>query len=134
MSKYEWNESLSVNNEEVDNEHKGLFELVNELDHADKTRGLLADIIGRLENYANVHFSHEEKLMKEMGFPGYEEHVKKHRAFVEWLDTVKITYRRAAESPFLIGDLVNKFLKEWLVEHIQKEDMKYRDFILGKKD
>lgn len=133
MSKYEWNEKLSVGNHEIDDDHKGLFSLVSELESADKTRSLMADIIGRLEAYAAEHFSREEDLMKSVGFPGCDDHIKEHESFVEWIKSVKKTYRRAAESPFLLSDLVNDYLKKWLVEHIMTEDMKYRDFIRSKK-
>lgn len=133
MSEYKWTDQLSVGDAHIDEDHKELFALINELAAADKAHGYLADIIGKLEKYANDHFSREEVLMREVEFPGFEHHVKEHQAFVEWLDTVKTTYRRAAESPFLISDLVNDFLEKWLVEHIMKEDMKYRDFILSRK-
>ncbi|MDH5360558.1 MAG: bacteriohemerythrin [Gammaproteobacteria bacterium] len=134
MSNFKWTEKLSVGDAEIDEDHKELFDLINKLESADKSRSSMANIIGQLEDYANEHFSREEVLMREVGFPGYSEHVKEHHAFVEWLDTVKKTYSRAAESPFLISDLVNDFLEKWLCEHIMTEDMKYRDFILETKD
>ena len=133
MSSYHWNQRLSVGDPDIDHDHQGLFDLVNELASADKTRGFMADIIVRLEQYANEHFAREEALMRSIGYPEYEQHLEKHRAFVEWLESVKTTYRRAAESPFLINDLVHDFLVEWLVDHIMKEDMKYRDYILSRK-
>ncbi len=70
--------------------------------------------------------------MREIGFTNIEEHIAGHHAFIEWLDTVKTTYRRAAESPFLIGDMVNKFLEGWLIKHILEDDMMYCDYV--KKD
>ena len=129
MSTFEWNEKLSVGDAAIDDDHKGLFDLIRELETANLTDGYLTDIISRLEDYAEGHFAREEALMKKMDFPDFDAHVVKHRAFTEWLDTVKTTYRRSAESPFQIGDMVNQFLRNWLVQHIMKEDMKYRDFM-----
>ncbi|MCB1760201.1 MAG: hemerythrin family protein [Gammaproteobacteria bacterium] len=133
MSNFQWNEKLSVGNAEIDADHKGLFELIAELENSAVTRGFLSYILGRLEGYAAEHFAREEQLMRRVGYPGFDAHIREHKAFVEWLETVKSTYTRAAESPYLIGDLVNDFLRGWLTRHIMEEDMKYRDFISERK-
>ncbi|MGB0696520.1 MAG: bacteriohemerythrin [Rhodospirillaceae bacterium] len=128
--KFVWIEAYRVGHPVVDADHQGLFALINELDQADITDGLLGEILNRLEDYAKNHFAREEELMRQGGYPDLEEHMKGHRNFEEWVHTVKATYRRAAESPFQISDLVNGFLQDWLVHHILEEDMAYRDFVL----
>lgn len=133
MNTFKWTENLSVGNKQIDEDHQGLFKLINDLQSADLTRSYLTEIINQLEDYTHEHFSREEELMQEVGFPGFEEHIKEHHMFIEWLDTVKKTYQRSAESAFLVNDLVNNFLNDWLTKHILQEDMKYRDFILSKK-
>jgi hemerythrin len=129
MNDFTWDETLRIGDPEIDADHQGLFALVDELEHGRKGETDLANIIARLEVYAEEHFAREEELMKKIGFPGMEAHIAEHRKFEEWLDTVKATYRRAAESPFLLADTVNQFLEQWLVNHIMKEDMKYKDFM-----
>ncbi|GAB4349133.1 MAG: hypothetical protein Kow006_10460 [Gammaproteobacteria bacterium] len=133
MTRYQWSEAFSVGDEAVDRDHKGLFSLVEELRESDPTLINPADIIGRLSDYAQHHFAREEALMRKAGYPGYEEHIKAHRSFVDWLERVELAYRQASTSSFLIGDLVNEFLAKWLTEHILSEDMRYRDYIAGKK-
>ncbi len=130
MSEYKWTTALSVGDPEIDNDHQELFALVDEMVDADLSDSFLLGIIGRLEKYTEYHFAREEDYMRENGYPGLAEHIEKHKLFVEWLKTVEQTYRRAAESPFQIADLVNDFLGTWLVEHIMHEDMQYRDFIV----
>jgi hemerythrin len=130
MSKFEWTTALSVGDEAIDHDHQELFSLVKDLADADLSDSFLLGIIGRLEKYTQYHFAREEELMRKYNFSGIEDHIQKHKMFVEWLHTVQLTYRRSAESPFQISDLVNDFLGNWLVEHIMNEDMKYRDFIL----
>ena len=134
MSQFEWTDKLSVGDAAIDKDHRELFELVQELAEADLSDGFVLGLIGRLEEYTEKHFSREEALMRAYAYPGLDDHVEKHRMFSEWLKTVEMTYRRAAESPFEISDLVNAFLGNWLVEHIMKEDMMYRDFIAGRKN
>ena len=129
MSRVEWKPEYSVGNAAIDADHKMLFDLVNRLSSADVTDGFLSEIIAELEDYAAGHFEREEAVMRAADYPDLEEHIKGHRNFVEWLESVKITYRRAAESPFQIGDSVNAFLQGWLVNHILKEDMLYKPHI-----
>ncbi|MBP2315346.1 bacteriohemerythrin [Azospirillum soli] len=130
MSTYEWRPDLSVGEADIDAEHRELFRLQQRLQSADAAEEVLPGILRQLEEYARTHFTHEEALMRRYAYPGYEDHVKRHRLFVEWLDAVKIAYGRSIETPFEIGATVNDFLGRWLVEHIQHEDMRYRDHIL----
>lgn len=133
MTRFEWKSEYSVGNAPIDADHQGLFALVHQLEAADMTDGFLDDILWQLEQYAEGHFAREEAYMREIDFPGIEEHIAGHHTFIEWLDTVKTTYRRAAESPFLIGDLVNKFLEGWLIKHILEDDMMYCDYVKKSK-
>lgn len=132
MSDFKWTTALSVGDQDIDHDHQELFALLDELADADLSDSFLLGLIGRLEKYTEYHFSREEEYMKKYDFPDLEAHLEKHHLFVEWLKTVELTYRRAAESPFQISDLVNDYLGTWLTEHIMVEDMKYRDFILQK--
>ncbi|NVK18873.1 MAG: hemerythrin family protein [Methylocystaceae bacterium] len=130
MSEFKWTNALSVGDESIDHDHQELFALMDELADADLSDSFLLGIIGRLEDYTEYHFTREEEYMKLHDFPDLEEHIEKHKLFVEWLKTVEFTYRRSAESPFQIGDLVNEYLGVWLTDHIMVEDMKYRDFVI----
>lgn len=133
MSSYEWRPELSVGEPEIDDEHKELFRLLHRLETADVSESVLSDIIDRLEHYTRDHFAHEEALMRRWAYPGYDDHVKRHRLFVEWLHAVKMSYERSVETAFEIGATVNDFLGRWLVEHVQTEDMRYRDHILASR-
>ncbi|MBB4302528.1 hemerythrin [Rhodobium orientis] len=133
MIESKWSQEYSVGDEAIDDDHKGLFQLIDMLQHADRSEIDMAEIIAELEDYAEEHFAREEIYMRDEGFPDLKHHIEEHKAFVEWLETIKKTYRRAAESPFQVGEVVNDFLVEWLRNHIMTEDMKYRDYILAKK-
>lgn len=129
MSDYEWTPDLSVGDAAIDQDHRELFRLFHKLETADVSEGLLSEILGRLEGYAQSHFAREEELLRRVNYPHFDEHVKGHRLFIEWLEAVKSTYARSAETPFEIGETVNRFLGEWLIHHVRHEDMLYRDFL-----
>ncbi|MGC2857455.1 bacteriohemerythrin [Novispirillum sp. DQ9] len=131
MSRIEWTPDLAVGRDDIDADHRALFALFHRLETADLSDGLVAEIIGRLEDYARHHFAREEEMLRQVNYPDYDEHVKGHRLFIEWLDAVKRSYTRTVETPFEIGETVNHFLGEWLLHHVREEDMRYRDLVRG---
>lgn len=133
MSDFIWTNDLSVGEKGIDEEHQGLFALVNELESADMSHDYINSILDRLKRYTIEHFTREEAFMKKMGYPELDAHVEQHDAFKEWLETIRATYARFPQSPFIIGDSVNGYLQRWLRDHIRNEDMKYRDFVVAQK-
>lgn len=133
MASFKWTNNLSVGDDSIDDDHKGLFALMNDLESADMGHDYINAILDRLKKYTIDHFTREEIYMKEVNYPGLAEHMEQHEAFKEWLETIRSTYARCPQSPFIIGDSVNGYLHRWLRDHIQNEDMKYRDFIITLK-
>lgn len=134
MSKTSWSSDLSVGDNSIDDDHKGLFSLIADLNSANMNQDYINYILDRLKRYTRDHFSREEDLMRRVAFPDYEAHQREHKAFIEWLETIRSMYARFPQSPFIISDLVNEYLQRWLRNHILTEDMKYRDFIIETKE
>ncbi len=126
-----WTPDLSVGNDAIDDDHKGLFNLIASLDDADMSRTYINSILDQLKRYTEGHFSREEQHMKKIGYPHMAEHLEQHKQFVEWLKTIRKMYAHFPQSPYVVGDSVNSYLNRWLKEHILQEDMKYRDFLIG---
>ena len=85
MELFKWNTSYSVHNDELDNQHKKLFDIINELFAAFTDRTLdekLDDIISRLHEYTVYHFNEEEQLLKQKGTPLSAEHLEQHAFFI----------------------------------------------------
>ena len=120
-----WTPTLATGIASMDEEHQGLFDLVNELQEtqkADMPRESVAWIIDRLKNYALVHFMHEETLMERIDFPETEAHREMHRTFV--LQVLDLEDRLTQGERNLVATLLD-FLKGWLVAHISEQDMRY---------
>ncbi|MBF0621443.1 MAG: hemerythrin family protein [Magnetococcales bacterium] len=84
----------------------------------------------RLDKYTKVHFKAEETLMVEQGYPLYEEHLKQHHALIDALAELKKKVK--AQDARYIAD-IKSFLLDWLRNHINGHDLKYRDFFKEKK-
>ena len=86
-------------------------------------------LFSKVMRYVGTHFSEEEALMREHGYPDYEAHKKLHDKF-------------SAEMVKLQSDINNRNIKfkkkmgsllwDWLYHHINEIDYQYRDFFLSK--
>ena len=86
MSLIEWNDSLSVNIESIDEQHKVLVDMINNfythiVDKSNKE--LMADLIAKMKDYTVYHFSFEEKLLEEHGYVESEKHKEEHQVFID---------------------------------------------------
>jgi len=124
-SLFEWTDQFSVGIEEVDDQHKILFDLINRLfmaalnraDHAG-----MAAILDDLVDYTRTHFALEEQLLAEAGYPDLAQHQADHQRFVVKLEAV--VQKFMVEEKSVTFELIN-FLKHWLKEHILETDMAY---------
>ena len=124
----EWLEEYSVKVKEIDDQHKKLIDMINELYQASKEyRGqdVQKAVIDKILDYATTHFETEENYMRMFKFPGYEEHKSEHEKFTaKALDLQK----RSREEGFILSLEILKFLRDWLADHLIGTDKKYVDF------
>jgi hemerythrin len=126
-----WSNDFSVNIAEVDDQHKKLVRMINELHEAmklGKGREILDRILNNMVDYAKVHFATEERLMKQYSYPGYLNHKAEHDLFVK---KVSEFYEEFQQGRISAIDVMN-FLKDWLVKHILGSDKKYGPFLNSK--
>ncbi len=125
MTLFIWNPSYSVNVKEFDTHHKKLISLINKL-HSNMMEGrgreVLSEILSELKSYTKYHFQAEEELMQTHNYPHYAEHKKKHDELIKKVSEIEKKFKDG-ETNITIGTF--KFLKSWLVEHIQFTDKKY---------
>ena len=66
MGKLLWNDTFSVNDQDIDVQHRRLIDLVNELeiamDHA-KQKDMADNILTALARYAQIHFTYEQQRL-----------------------------------------------------------------------
>ncbi|MDQ7832682.1 MAG: bacteriohemerythrin [Desulfovibrionaceae bacterium] len=129
MALLEWNDRLSVNIREIDDQHKKLVDMVNRLHAAmkeGKADAIAMQIVADMKNYAASHFATEERHMKTHGYPDYPAHKTEHDKFVAKVVAVEKDLRSGKCA--LSMDILN-FLSNWLVNHIKGTDKKYSPFL-----
>lgn len=127
-----WDSSFSVGHAVLDNQHKKLLRLCNELSACVESNSGDADstfhgILHELTAYAREHFSTEEAILKKHGYPQLAEQESHHTGFIEKITEI---LEQASEG------ILNKagalmFLSRWWTEHILVSDMQYRPFLEG---
>lgn len=128
MAFLSWRNQYRVGVADIDQEHRYLFELINEFH--DSHRGgadaqALAQILNRLVQYAEEHFRHEEESMRESEYPLHAEHCALHEAL--YMTLFRLSEELAAGSLRIDRD-THRFLRNWLVEHILKHDLAFGDY------
>ncbi len=125
----EWNDGMSVGVEDLDNDHRVLIDLINQLAGAEsrQDRINLEAVLDELVDYTVFHFEKEEEYMERAGYPALTSHKRTHAALTGQVLTIR---RRVVEGgqPGL-GDEVLDFLSRWLREHILQADALYRPYL-----
>lgn len=118
-----WNNTLSVEVEEIDDDHRKLVELFNILTHAVADGDSDAYIDAVLEELITCtiwHFRHEERLMIKHAYPQYEAHRAEHAELVDSAQALQCELRDQ-KRPISAEDI--RFLDRWLTGHILSTDM-----------
>ncbi len=129
---FEWNDSYSVKVKKIDEEHKRLVGLLNELNEAmsvGKGKDVTEKIIRSLIDYTRMHFKTEEEYFARFGYPDEESHVEEHNEFIHQVSDFISGFR---EGRLGLSLEIMNFLLDWLKNHIKGSDMKYSGFLTEK--
>ncbi|MBO6521854.1 MAG: hemerythrin family protein [Rhodospirillales bacterium] len=130
-----WSETFETGIKAIDRDHKALFEEIGNLaDALIKEQGPaeIEQAITCLETYVLEHFRREEGFMIQAGYPGTEEHLRKHRSLERKVKCLRGIHRGGSSDidPLKLG----RFLGNWLTGHILKTDMDYVPYLRGERD
>jgi len=129
----EWNPAVAVGCEEIDEQHRALFDFVKGLVQAiQKTRDLseIRTAISFLDNYVAEHFTAEEKLMAEYDYPFLPMQVAEHQRFVDRFGKFKEEIRKnfRTRRNFLLFH-AQILLIDWVVNHTSKLDRHFGRYL-----
>lgn len=123
-----WKSYYTVNDPELDAEHKQIIECINELYTAlqDPSQGVVTKkVLDTLVQYTQAHFGNEEKRLKEVEFPNFAAHKALHD------DMRQRTLGLRSHLTLVTARDVLVFLKDWWLDHIQGEDKQYATYMLS---
>jgi hemerythrin len=125
-----WNDKFAINVEQVDEQHRTLFELTRALYDMVKAESAekqaLEGALDALVDYTVYHFKSEEALMREFDYPRYEHHKQEHDTLTA--QALDFRTRLLGGKPVNTEEFLN-FLFNWLTRHIMDQDKKIGSFI-----
>ena len=124
-----WSEDYAVGVEQIDSEHRKIFENFNKLytmmrdGHGHE---YYEELMRFLVEYVNTHFEHEEQYQLKVAYENYEEHKDRHDKFSQRINEMMESHKNENISD---NDLISisLFIKDWLIHHILLEDMKIKE-------
>ncbi len=125
MALIDWTDEFKTGIESVDKQHRKLVDIVNRFDEAarkGKGSRIMTEILGDLIGYTAEHFSDEERLMEDAGYPKLKQHCSQHRQLLQKVERLQYEFDQQGKR---ITTEVREFLKYWLINHILKEDKAY---------
>ncbi len=123
---YEFTEDCMIHVEEIDNEHRRLFQMINEavelVSNTEDVQAIASSLIKNLKDYAATHFAHEEAYMERLNDPELAVQKKEHAAFTQKVNA----FEPDASSPQALKASVQELLEylvHWLYHHILSSDI-----------
>ena len=129
MAFIDWTPAFCVSSPVLDQQHKSLIAIINELHAAMLKGGLKEDlqrIFGELISYAESHFKAEEGMLRQTGYPLLVSH---HRQHVEFVQKARDLHTQLLAGKFTVSMDLMRFLKSWLSEQILGTDTQYVPFL-----
>lgn len=122
--KIPWTAAIQVGVKEIDDQHKELFERINQcftsLESGAK-RSEIAGAIGFMRAYVLRHFRDEERLQRHLNYPQYESHKKEHELFESRLQDLSQRLIKEGPTPEFVQEF-EALSVNWLLNHIRVRD------------
>ncbi len=128
----EWKDEYNVGIDSIDQQHRKLVSLINQLQTAvDYSTGeqFEREALDELVDYTKTHFGYEEGLMEKYDYPEFEPHKAQHRKMIAKVEEVLAGYEQDHDRAMNNAVV---FLKHWLINHINGTDKQYSSYLIGK--
>jgi hemerythrin len=129
--KFEWDPKLNTGIDDIDEQHKKMFETIFSLNNENLSGGKKTEILNNLRDYVLEHFETEEAYMQKYEYPYYKQHKALHERFTTDYNNLllKLLEELSLDSMKLyFVDLLNS----WLMAHYRDADVKLALFLREK--
>lgn len=122
--KVNWDNSYLLGILEIDNQHKKLLMIANELyDIATGSPGAyklkMSSALKKLTDYTVYHFSSEEDYMRKCGYAGADMHKTAHDSFI---NEVNHQLHQLSADNIEDGARFYSYVARWVMDHIARAD------------
>lgn len=136
MEKIKWRDSYLLGITEIDNEHKkllnianDLFDVVNGAENNATFKVKFSPVLKKLTDYTEYHFEDEEKFLRRYEYPGMMAHKAAHDSFIK---EVNAQIRKLISATPEDGLRMYHFMVQWILTHIAKADAVWAKYVKEK--
>ncbi len=128
---FEWDKKFLLGDIFIDEEHQLLFKLAKKLtcEKGSLSHNELMQYLKVTFEYTRSHFEHEERLMREIEWEGYERHLEIHKSIIKEMKDTIGNNRDVMKLQLKLSYLLNK----WITEHVTIEDHKFKAELIKKR-
>ena len=125
-----WENSYSLGIAIIDDQHKKLIGMINDLfqhckEQSSAAKMIFAKVFKETSDYVQTHFKDEETLLKQASYPKFDEHLSQHKSFIKEIWDVFSKFNQDKDAPINLA----RFLKKWLLTHIAIVDKQYVPYL-----
>ena len=133
MAKLELTSSFVLENEIIDNDHRRLIEIANDIVKAldDDKPELCPPLVADFVDFAKKHFAREEEFLTKVGYPDVEEISGHHLGLNDKMDSMLALCETVGESK-LACDSLRRELVYFLMDDVINEDLEFKSFLAEK--
>jgi len=131
----EWEEKYVTGVEEIDHQHKWLFDFVNDLEkqlRGEQHNTNTLHILNSMKEYARKHFQYEEKCMYKYKCPAAAKNKSAHAQFLFAYNNFMERYEREGHSEDLAWR-IHAMVEKWITNHICQIDMQLQGCVKDRK-
>lgn len=123
---YKFTDDCLIGIEEIDNEHRRLFHMINEAIDLSKENmdvsAITKNLLPGLKDYAATHFAHEEAYMERIHDPELPIQKKEHEDFTKTVNSFSLDTSSPEATKKSFDELLT-YLVRWLYRHILSSDI-----------
>lgn len=126
-----WDDTLSVEVDEIDEDHRRLTDLFNMLNNSVETsdsRDYIEALLEELISCTIWHFRHEERLMLKYQYDNFESHKSEHQELIEGVRELQSKFQDEDRVP---SEEDLQYLELWLTRHILSTDMELGRYLIN---
>ena len=119
----EWLPSWSTGVEEIDNQHKKILVIINDIlaeINSGEDQISLNSLLEKLANYAREHFETEETYLDTMGYELFHSHQDQHNTYLDVVSDFWLSGKYRDEK---YREELVEFIQNWWKTHILVEDL-----------
>ena len=127
-----WKDEYSVGVKSLDDDHRKLLNLINNLQtavHYQTGEVFEKEALEEVVAYTKYHFEREEKMLQDAGYADLEAHKETHKKMILKVESFLQEYETKGH---LVLEEMASYLRNWLVKHINGTDQEYSSLLQEK--